>query len=58
MEKFIYWYWDNMLNQDQIKQINLICEKHNDPSIEDKPDGNAVKTADVKGIKWKFLKPV
>ena len=30
----------------------------NDPSIEDKSDGNAVKTADVKGIKWKFLKPV
>ena len=58
MEKFIYWYWDNMLNQDQIKQINLICEKHNDPSIEDNVDGDVVKTADVKHIKWKFLKPV
>ena len=39
MKKFIYWYWDNMLNQDQIKQINLICKKHNDPSIEDAVDG-------------------
>ena len=47
-----------MLNQDQIKQINLICKKHNDPSIEDAVDGSTVKTADVKHIKWKFLKPV
>ena len=58
MDKFTFWYWKNILNQDQIKQINLICEKYYDPSIEDNVDGNVVKTADVKHIKWKFLKPV
>ena len=58
MEKFNFWYWDNLLNQDQIKQINLICEKHHDPSFKDSPADNTIKTADVKLIKWEFLKPV
>ena len=58
MEKCDYWYWDNILNQDQIKQINLICKKHYDPSIEDNVDENVVKTADVKCINWKSLKPI
>ena len=58
MEKFSFWYWNNILNQDQIKQINLICEKYHDPFFEDAPAGNVVKTADVTGIKWELLKPV
>ena len=57
MEKNIFWYWENVLNQDQIKQTNLICEKHYDSSFKAHPAGNAVKTADVKGIKWELLKP-
>ena len=58
MKKYDYWYWDDLLNQDQIKQINLICEKHHDPSHEDHSADYVVKTADVKGIEWRFLKPV
>ena len=58
MEKSVYWYWDDLLFQDQIKQINLICEKHYDPFHEDMAAENVVKTADVKIIKWKFLKPI
>ena len=57
MEKFLFWYWNDLLNEDQIKQINLICEKYYDSFYEDKPAKNVVKTADVKIIKWKFLKP-
>ena len=57
MDKFTFWYWKNILNQDQIKQINLICENYNEPSFEDNPAENVVKTVDVKGIKWKSLKP-
>ena len=58
MKKFSFWYWNNILNQDQINQINLICEKHYDPFYEDQFAENVVKTADVKGIKWELLKPV
>ena len=58
MDKFTFWYWKNILNQDQIKQTNLICEKHYDPLHEDVPAENVVKTADVKNIEWKFLKPI
>ena len=47
-----------MLNQDQIKQINLICEKHYNPTHKDHPADNVVKTADVKGIRWELLKPI
>ncbi len=58
MEKFSFWYWDDLLNQDQIKQINLICENYNDSSFKDNFAEGVVKTADVKTIKWKFLKPI
>ena len=58
MEKFDYWYWDNILNQDQIKQINLICKNSANPFSDDHPAENVVKTADVTCIKWKMLKPV
>ena len=58
MDKPVFWYWDDLLFQDQIKQINLICEKYYDSSYEDVSAENVVKTADVKHIKWKFLKPV
>ena len=59
MEKFSYWYWDNVLNQDQIKQINLICEKYYDSfDHADVVALQVLKTADVKAIKWEFLKPV
>ena len=58
MEKYIFWYWDNILNQDQIKQINLICKKHYNSSYKDYPAVNVVKTADIKSIEWRFLKPV
>ena len=57
MDKLVFWYWDDLLFQDQIKQINLICEKYYDSLYEDLPAENVVKTADVKIIKWKFLKP-
>ena len=58
MDKFAYWYWDNILNQDQIKQINLICKNSPNPFSEDHPAVNVVKTADVTCIKWEMLKPV
>jgi predicted 2-oxoglutarate/Fe(II)-dependent dioxygenase YbiX len=58
METLTYWYWNDILNQDQIKQINLICEKYHDPFFEDGPAKNVVKTADVRHIKWELLKPV
>ena len=58
MEKNIYWYWENLLNQDQIKEINLICKKYYDPVYKDNPAEKATKTADVKGIRWELLKPV
>ena len=57
MEKYEYWYWPNLLDQDQIKEINSICEKYNEPSFKDNNAENVVKTANVKGIRWKFLKP-
>ena len=58
MNTLTYWYWNDILNQDQIKQINLICEKYHDPFFEDGPAKNVVKTADVRHIKWELLKPV
>ena len=58
MEKFVYWYWEDLLNQDQIKQTNIVCEKYYDPLHEDHPAENVVKTANVKGIAWTFLKPI
>ena len=58
MGKFLYWHWDDILNEEQIKQTNLICEKHYDPSHRDHPAENVIKTVDVKCIKWKLLKPV
>ena len=58
MNKPAFWYWDNLLFQDQIKQINLICEKQYDLLYKDSPAENAVKTADVKGIRWELLKPI
>ena len=57
MEKFNFWYWNDLLNEDQIKQTNLICKKHYS-CYEDTPAKNVVKTADVKLIKWELLKPV
>ena len=57
MEKFLYWHWDDILNEEQIKQTNLICEKYYDLSLVDDP-ADVVKTVDVKGILWKSLKPV
>ena len=57
MEKFLYWHWDDILNEEQIKQTNLICKKHYDPLYKDQP-ADTVKTVDVKGIKWELLKPV
>ena len=56
--KEVYWYWPDVLNQDQIKQTNLLCEKHYDFFYKDQSARNVVKTADVKGIEWKFLKPI
>ena len=58
MKKYSYWYWYNILNQDQIKQTNIICEEHHDPLHEDVPATNVAKTAEVKGILWELLKPV
>ena len=58
MDKYVYWHWEDILNEEQIKQTNLICEKHYDPSHRDHPARDVVKTANVKGIKWKFLNPV
>ena len=56
--KEVYWYWPDVLNQDQIKQTNIVCEKHYDSLYEDVPASQVVKTADVTGIKWELLKPV
>ena len=58
MEKITFWCWDNILNQDQIKQINLICKKHYNLDTKDQAAKNIVKTADVKLIEWGFLKPI
>ena len=58
MEKISFWCWDNILNQDQIKQINLICKKHYNLVTKDQAAENIVKTADVKLIEWGFLKPI
>ena len=57
MEKYIFWYHNNILNQDQINQINLICKQHYNPSYKDDPAENSVKTADITHIRWQFLKP-
>ena len=58
MKKYDYWYWEDLLNQDQIKQTNIVCEKNHNVFHEDHPAENVVKTANIKGIAWTFLKPI
>ena len=57
-KKYEYWVWPKVINKDQIKEINSICEKHYIPNCYDNPAENTVKTANVKAVAWKYLKPV
>ena len=57
MKKYDYWFWENLVNENEIKQINLICEKNNESSFTDNNATAVLKTAEVRGIYWKFLKP-
>ena len=54
--KFEYWWWTDVINEDQIKEINSICKKFHDPILYDNPAEGIVKTANVKNIEWKHLK--
>ena len=56
MNKRTYCNWDNILNKEQIRQVNLICKKYHDQIYRDHAAGNVIKTVDVGGIKWKFLR--
>ena len=56
MDKHIFCHWDNVLNKRQIKQTNLICEKHHDQKYKDQAAKSVTKTADIKHIEWKLLK--
>ena len=56
MEKYDYWQWANVIDNNQIKEINSICEKYHEPSFKDNNAEDVVKTANIKGIRWEFLK--
>ena len=57
-KKFEYWWWPNVLNEAQIKEINSICEKFHHPTSYDRPAENTVKTANVKNIEWQYVKSI
>ena len=58
VEKFEYCYWPRVISEDQIKEINSICEKYHEPESYDEPAENSVKKVNVKTITWKYLKPI
>ena len=55
-KKFEYWWWPNVINEEQIEQINSICKELYHPESLDVPALGTVKTANVKQIQWKYLK--
>ena len=55
-KKFEYWWWPNVINEDQIKEINSICKEFYNPITIDGPALDTVKTVNVKQIQWKYLK--
>ena len=58
MAKYDFWFWKNLVNEDEIKQINHLCEKHKEKETGDKPAPNVVKTASVKNIQVTYLKDI
>ena len=57
-EKFDYWMWPNVINEDQIEKINSICKESHDPFLLDVPAIGPVKNVNVKNIQWKYLKSI
>ena len=56
-DKFDYWYWINAVDNNQIKEINSICEKYHETDFHDRKS-DAVKKVGVKGIRWGYLNPL
>lgn len=55
--KYEWLLWKEVISEDQIKEINSICKNYHGSEFYDRPS-ESVKTANVKGITWKYLKPV
>ena len=62
MEKFEYYYWTDLINKEEIKNINNICKDKKDifaidrrtPPLEKKD--HIIKTSSVEHIMWLYLK--
>ena len=57
MNTFKYFYWNNVLNEKEINQINSILDK-NKEKLKDCPAPNTIKTSTVEYIKLKYLKNI
>ena len=51
-----YWFWENILTPLEIKEINKIVNDNYDPEEIDNAAENITKTANVKIIKYFYLK--
>ena len=62
MKKLDYVFWTNIINKEEIKYINNICETKIDKSFSDlrtpplAGEKSLIKTSKVNGIKWFYLK--
>ena len=56
--KFDYWHWANVIDNNQIKEINSICEKYNETDFYERPADYTTKKVGVKAIRWGYLKPL
>ena len=56
-KKYEWWLWREVISEDQIKEINSICEKYYESDFYDNP-ADTVKNVKVKGIRWEYLKPI
>ena len=52
-----WWYWNDLFNKKQIKNLHKICKKTKTPSFVDSPAEKVTKTSNVSGIYWKSVQP-
>ena len=56
MARSLYYYWNDVIPQDQIKDLNKKIEQYADKRLSDRPATMASKTSTVKNIRYSHIK--
>jgi len=58
MNPLQFWYWENVFNKSQLKEINKIIKEKEDKQYNDAPAKTVKKVANVTGVEYRYLKNI